>query len=112
MTYIPKNHPVRFLIESAANGRKLTAEDLEILNNANLPTGESLTAYKASVDAAARRVAQTGAGGNRQEALTLAESEWSGIAAGMSQDQRTIDTTAGPDDEQAINNMVTSIFDN
>lgn len=112
MTYIQKNHPVRFLIESAVNGRKLAQEDLDILGNAALPTGESLTTYRASVDAAARRVAQAGAGGNRQEALALAETEWSGIAAGMSPDQRAIDNSSGPKDEEAINSMVSGIFDN
>jgi hypothetical protein len=112
MAYIARNHPVRFLIESAVNGRKLTEKDLDILNNADLPTGESLTAYKAAVEAAARRVASTGADGSRQAAIELAEQEWEGIATRMTPDQLAVDDSGGPDDAANIRTMVAELFDN
>jgi len=112
MSHLPKNHPVRFLIESAANGRKLTEKDLDLLNNADLPTGESLTTYKADVVSAARRVAQAGAGGNRQEALTLAEGEWAGLATRMSPAQLAVKDSSSPEDDQKIRDMVSNIFNN
>lgn len=113
MPHLPKNHPVRFLVESAANGRKLTDKDLSILEHAELPVGESLTAYRATVTAAAARVAAAGAGGgNNQEARRLAETEWSNIASRMSPDQLAVDNTSGPDDAQNINSMVAGIFNN
>lgn len=112
MSHLPKNHPVRFLIESATNGRRLTAEDLEILKHAPLPTGESLTEYKAAVDSAARQVAAAAAGGDQQTARQLAETKWSSIAAGMSEAQLAVDGTTGPDDQQAIATMVSHVFEN
>lgn len=109
--HIPKNHPVRYLIEAAANGRKLTAGDLELLGNADLPTNESLTTFTAAVDSAARRVAAVGATGNRNDAINLAETEWSTLAGRMTPDQLAVDTTSKADD-RSVDDMIARIFSN
>ncbi|MBG6238382.1 hypothetical protein IWX78_001337, partial [Mycetocola sp. CAN_C7] len=96
MNHIDKNHPVRFLIESAASGRKLTAGDLKILANADLPEGESLTSFSSAVDRAARRVAAIGMTGESKAARDTAEQEWSQIAASMTEDQLAVKTTEAP----------------
>ena len=114
MAYIAKNHPVRFLIESAANGRKLTAGDLEILKQADssLPSGESLSSYTAKINAAAGRVANIGSTGHRTAALEQAEQEWEALAGTMSPEQAALTGTNSPTDNQEISTMVSDIFNN
>jgi len=114
MTNLPKNHPVRYLIELAANGKKLTASDLNLLDHADLPTNESLSKYRAHVDSAARRVAAAAGpnGGNNADAIAVAQEEWGSIAYGMTDDQRAVNTTAGPDDSKMIDDLVANLFNN
>lgn len=110
MKHLPSNHPVRFLIDSAANGRKITSKDLDLLTTANLPDGESLDVYRAAVDGAARRVAAIGETGDRLNASRLAEQEWGTIAARMTSEQAAIDTT-DPEPE-SLHSIAARIFDN
>lgn len=114
MAYIQKNHPVRFLIESAANGRKLTAGDLEMLKrtDAALPAGESLTSYAAKINAAAGRVAGIGATGHRAAAMEQAEREWEDLAGSMTEEQAALTGATTPDDNKEISNMVSELFNN
>jgi len=111
MSNLPKNHPVRYLIESAATGRKLTAGDLDLLGNADLPTGESLKAFSASVDSAARRVASIGATGANGDALRQAQEEWSTLANRMTSDQLNVSSSTKAGDT-SVQDMVSNMFNN
>ncbi|PPH27815.1 hypothetical protein [Rathayibacter sp. AY1F9] len=109
--YLPKNHPVRFLLESAANGSPVTAADLQILAHADLPTSESLTVFANVIEQAGLFIAKVGATGARQPALKLAQEQWETIAASMTDSQRAVDTTerATPPDTD-IDAIVTRVF--
>ncbi|TCL84809.1 MULTISPECIES: hypothetical protein [unclassified Rathayibacter] len=111
MTHLPKNHPVRYLLESAANGSPLTAADLQLLDNADLPPSESLTAFADEIEQAGLVIAKVGATGARQPALELAQEQWQTLAASMTDNQRSVDTTekATPPDTD-IDSMVARIF--
>ncbi|TCL80177.1 MULTISPECIES: hypothetical protein [unclassified Rathayibacter] len=111
MTHLPKNHPVRFLLESAANGSPITATDLQILGNADLPPSESLATYADEIEQAGLVIAKIGATGARQPALELAQEQWRTLATSMTDNQRAIDTTekANPP-ETDIDSMVARIF--
>lgn len=112
MTHIAKNHPVRFLIESAANGRKLTAGDLEILKraDASLPPGESLSSYAVQVNSAAQRVAAAGGSMGRQAGMEQAEKEWDAIASTLSPDQSALKGSESSTTNQEISDMVSNLF--
>ncbi|NRG40194.1 hypothetical protein HRK28_04600 [Rathayibacter sp. VKM Ac-2835] len=109
--YLPKNHPVRFLLESAANGSPVTAADLQILSHADLPPSDSLTVFADEIEQAGLFIAKVGATGARQPALELAQEQWETIAASMTENQRAVDTTekATPA-ETDIDAMVARIF--
>jgi hypothetical protein len=111
MTHLPKNHPVRYLLESAANGSPITAADLKILSNADLPTSESLTAFADEIEQAGLVIAKVAAIGARQPALELAQEQWQTLAALMTDNQRAVDTTEKPTPpETDIDSMVARIF--
>ncbi|MGJ9372257.1 hypothetical protein [Nesterenkonia sp. CF4.4] len=110
MPHLPKNNPVRFLVESAANGRKLTEKDLQILKNADLPRGESLDSLSGQVSRAAEKVAAAGSGGARNEAMRVAEREWGNIASFMTEDQSAISTTESAEPE-SLSSIGSRLFD-
>lgn len=113
MAHIDKNHPARYLIESAANGRKLTAGDLEMLTgpDALLPPGQSLSKYAQDITAAASRVAAIGAQGHRNEALNAARNEWDNISERFTPEQAAVTGKLSDAQNQEIDNMIQNAFD-
>lgn len=114
MAYLPKNNPARFLIESAANGRKLTNADLAMLEDADakLPAGQTMSRHREAILQAANRVAQVGASGNRGAAMQAAEDAWSELAERMSTEAAALDSTDGPNSDQAVADAVARAFQN
>lgn len=109
MAHLPKNHPVRVLLESATNGSKLTQSSLDMLDNADLPTNEGLGQYRAAVDSAARDIARIGATGNHHAALQEAERHWSALADRMTADQTAVDSTLGAN-EPSLSDIAARMF--
>lgn len=93
---LPKNNPVRHLLEASATGNRPSARDLEMLDrvSADLPPGEGLSALKPAVNSAAAKVAKLGGQGNHAEARRLADELASDIAERMSDSARALNTTA------------------
>lgn len=99
-THLPKNHPVRFLLEAAASGRELTRGDLAHLAAADdgLPPGQSLTRFEGDVLRLSKEVARLGAQGNHHQALEKASEAYGTLGDSMSSAQRSIDGVAAKDD--------------
>jgi len=111
--YLPNNHPVRYLLESAANGSPITATDLLILSNADLPPSESLTAFADEIEQAGLVIARVGATGAHQPALELAQEQWEQLAATMTDHQRAVDSTEKrPEPETDIDAVIARVFAN
>lgn len=91
--HLPKNHPVRYLLEAAATGSLPTKGQLAKLaeHDEHLPPDGGLGRLAPLVSQAARRVAEAGAGGNHKAGRQQAEHEWSRLAQQMHPDARAVD---------------------
>jgi hypothetical protein len=101
MSHLPKNHPVRLILDTAAlTGRLPTSRDLDLLqgHEADLPDGQTLARLRTEVSTAARRVVNAREGGNYGAAQEVAGDAWSTIAARMTPEMAAIDRTS-PDPE-------------
>lgn len=98
MSYLPREHPVRELLEQAAFGRLPTRAQLDKLDGfRDLPDGQSLASYRESINRHAREVAAVAETGNHHAARQRAEAAWTRLADRMSPEQASV--TGDPDPE-------------
>lgn len=114
MAHLPKNHPVRFLLDSAAQGHEITAGDLDAhLGNtaAGLPEGQSLDRYRQAVSDAAKSIhqiaVQTGGRGESSPAHQAATDAWDRISERFTPAQTNYQPT---NDDAPIDDMVAKLF--
>src|SRR4051812_19838704 len=91
--YLPRNHPIRHLLEQAATGTEPTRGQLDQLGHYGdeLPEGQSLSRYRAELTRNAREVAATAQTGSFGEARRQAETGWRAIAARMAREEAALD---------------------
>jgi hypothetical protein len=89
---LPKNHPVRYLLDTSAGGQRPSAAQMQILDRSDLPAAANLTGFTDWVADAADTIARLGATGNYGAARTLAEEAWTTISEHMSDEQRSLNT--------------------
>lgn len=109
-SYLPNNHPVRYLIERAATGQQPSKAELDALDRDDLPPADNLARFRGDVATACRNAARAGAEGNHLHGRQQAESEWSGIAQRMTPGARALDGTGQTD--EPLDDIANRIFNN
>lgn len=87
MKHLPKAHYVRQILEQAAEGSLPTSSQLDKLNEFDLPDGENLSRYRASINSAAQRIVAQRQESGYGAAFKVAGDECHGLAQRMSDTQ-------------------------
>lgn len=111
--YLDRNHPVRFLIEAGATGRRITKRDLSILEQIDTSTDANLARFSSTVDGANQAVVQVHKTEGHGAARRIADEFVAKIAGRMNKEEAAITSSITPDDPTAdMTAFANKIFDN
>lgn len=104
MNTLPKNHPIRVVLESAASGRTVSNADLDRVRawSQSLPAGQSFDRWLPALPDMARTIKAESDTGNHQGARAVADAECARMAAAMTPEQRAADGDGDAESLDAI----------